>query len=136
MAITAQGQSLLRGDSHFSYRRETLHGRNATSGRKSAGSSGSQVDLDSKGTILFDRLKALRLRLAKARDVPAYVIFSDKTLLDMASRAPTDREAFAAVNGVGQAKLRDFAEPFLEAIAAAEAMPEGHIDEGSAIESD
>jgi ATP-dependent DNA helicase RecQ len=50
--------------------------------------------------------------------VPAYVIFSDRTLIDMAERAPRDLDAFAEVNGVGAAKLRDFGRVFLDAIAA------------------
>ena len=57
---------------------------------------------------LLAALKALRLRLARERQVPAYVIFSDRTLIDMAARAPRDLDAFAEVNGVGAAKLKDF----------------------------
>jgi ATP-dependent DNA helicase RecQ len=50
--------------------------------------------------------------------VPAYIVFPDRSLVDMARKAPRTIEAFAAVNGVGAAKLRDFAAPFLAAIAA------------------
>ena len=67
---------------------------------------------------LLATLKALRLRLARERQVPAYVIFSDRTLIDMAARRPRDLDAFAEVNGVGAAKLKDFGEVFLSAIAA------------------
>ena len=67
---------------------------------------------------LLAALKAVRLRLAKERQVPAYVIFSDRTLIDMAERRPRDLDAFAEVNGVGAAKLKDFGEIFLSAIAA------------------
>ena len=66
----------------------------------------------------MDRLKALRLRLAQERAVPAYVIFSDRSLEDMVRRRPTSPESFAAVHGVGAAKLRDFAGPFLSEIGA------------------
>jgi ATP-dependent DNA helicase RecQ len=69
---------------------------------------------------LLQHLKKLRLHLAQERAVPAYVIFSDKTLIDMAARRPADREAFAEVFGVGQAKLDAFADIFLEAIAGYE----------------
>ena len=54
----------------------------------------------------------------RGRQVPAYVIFSDRTLIDMAERCPRDLDAFAAVNGVGAAKLKEFGEIFLGAIAA------------------
>ncbi|TIT92884.1 MAG: hypothetical protein E5W55_17240, partial [Mesorhizobium sp.] len=58
---------------------------------------------------------------AKERQVPAYVVFSDRTLIDMAERRPRDLDAFTQVNGVGEAKLREFGEIFLSAIAAYEA---------------
>jgi len=67
---------------------------------------------------LLAALKALRLRLAEERQVPAYVVFSDRTLIDMAERRPRDLDAFAEINGVGAAKLREFGEIFLGAIAA------------------
>ena len=75
-------------------------------------------ELDAAAAALLTDLKALRMRLAKARSVPAYVIFSDRSLVDMAPRAPTTPEAFAEVNGVGKAKLKDLADPFLDAIVA------------------
>jgi ATP-dependent DNA helicase RecQ len=45
------------------------------------------------------------------------VVFSDRTLIDMAERCPRDLDAFAEVNGVGAAKLKEFGEIFLGAIA-------------------
>ena len=48
------------------------------------------------------------------------MIFSDRTLIDMAERRPRDLDAFAEVNGVGAAKLKDFGQIFLGAIAAHE----------------
>jgi len=65
---------------------------------------------------LVDRLKALRKRLADARGVPAYVVFSDKTLQDMAERRPRSREDFLDVHGVGQKKLDAYGDLFLEEI--------------------
>ncbi|TIT20614.1 MAG: ATP-dependent DNA helicase RecQ, partial [Mesorhizobium sp.] len=74
-------------------------------------------DMEGVDTALLATLKTLRLRLAKERQVPAYVVFSDRTLIDMADRRPRDLDAFAEVNGVGEAKLREFGEVFLETIA-------------------
>ena len=65
---------------------------------------------------LFNELSALRKRLADERGVPAFVIFGNKTLEDMARKAPRTAEEFARVSGVGQAKLLEFAEPFLKLI--------------------
>ena len=68
---------------------------------------------------LFAVLKALRLPLARERGVPAYVVFPNRTLIDMARRQPRRREEFAQVNGVGAAELAQFAWPFLAAIDSA-----------------
>ena len=65
---------------------------------------------------LFRELSALRKRLADERGVPAFVIFSNRTLEDMARRIPRSVPEFAQVSGVGQAKLNDFGGPFLELI--------------------
>jgi len=65
---------------------------------------------------LLMALKALRTRLAKEEGVPAYVIFSDRSLIDMAARRPGSRVAFAEIHGVGQAKLDRYAEAFLAVV--------------------
>ena len=62
---------------------------------------------------LFDRLRALRKQLADDRGMPAYVVFSDKTLQDMADRRPRTHEAFLEVHGVGQKKLDQYGDLFL-----------------------
>src|SRR3989442_9178031 len=65
---------------------------------------------------LFAQLRVLRRRLADERDVPAYVIFSDVSLREMARVYPTTAAEFGRIPGVGQQELRDFAEPFTSAI--------------------
>lgn len=67
---------------------------------------------------LFTDLRALRLKLAMAQGVPAYVIFSDATLQDMCARLPGTREEMLEVSGVGQTKYDRYGEAFLQAIAA------------------
>src|SRR5437764_5613129 len=64
---------------------------------------------------LFEQLRVLRRKLADERDVPAYVIFSDVSLREMARRYPTTRKEFGEIPGVGERKSRDFAEVFIEA---------------------
>ncbi len=115
LKATQAGAALLQGDGEFRYRPDTIRAPKSV-GRKAATSAAAQ-SLDDVGADLLQRLKALRLDLAKARDVPAYVVFSDKTLIDMAARRPADRDAFAEVYGVGAAKLRDFGDIFLAEIA-------------------
>ena len=65
---------------------------------------------------LFEQLRVLRRRIADERDVPAYVIFSDVALREMARVYPKTDADFGRIPGVGQQKLRDFAEPFTAAI--------------------
>jgi len=62
---------------------------------------------------LFDLLKALRLRIAGERNVPAFVIFSDRTLREMAQRCPLTEEDLLETTGVGEVKLAQFGEAFL-----------------------
>ena len=66
---------------------------------------------------LFNALRALRLRIAKKRGLPAYVVFSDATLFDMARRRPTDEAALLCVSGVGPTKCDRYGQAFLDAIA-------------------
>ena len=67
---------------------------------------------------LFQALRATRAQIARRRGVPAYVVFSDATLTDMARRAPRTMADFLEVSGVGQTKARQYGEAFLETIAA------------------
>jgi ATP-dependent DNA helicase RecQ len=66
---------------------------------------------------LFECLRALRRRIADERNVPAYIIFSDATLREMARFCPQNKNEFAQIGGVGQQKLKELAEPFLAEIA-------------------
>ena len=65
---------------------------------------------------LFDRLRAVRLRLARSRGVPPYVIFHDSTLRDMVERRPNTIDDLHEVYGVGAKKAADFGDAFLDAI--------------------
>jgi len=68
-------------------------------------------------TGLFEILRRLRRQLAEQRDVPAYVLFSDATLRDMARMRPGSPSALLEIRGVGERKLEDFGQRFLDAIA-------------------
>ena len=65
---------------------------------------------------LFEKLRDLRKRLAEAAGVPAYVIFADRTLLEMAAAMPQDEQQLLSINGVGEAKLAKYGAQFLGAI--------------------
>jgi ATP-dependent DNA helicase RecQ len=79
--------------------------------RKRSGSAFQGVD-DS----LFEKLRALRLELAKARNVPAYHIFGDATLQEMAARRPQSENELLEITGVGEKKRKEFGARFLEVL--------------------
>lgn len=67
---------------------------------------------------LFEKLRELRRELAAEQNVPAYVVFTDRALADMAARKPRTEAEFLEVHGVGEAKLARYGETFLAAIEA------------------
>jgi ATP-dependent DNA helicase RecQ len=77
---------------------------------KRARGTGGAIECDE---VLFERLRWLRRQLADARDVPAYVVFSDVSLREMARSFPKTQNEFRRIPGVGEQKLRDLAKPFL-----------------------
>ena len=121
ISMTGKGRGLLQGESVFLYRLDTVRARTPEPARRGGRKrkepeTGPPVGVEA---ALLDVLKTLRLRLARERGVPAYIVFSDRTLMDMARRQPRTEEEFAEVNGVGAAKRKTFAEPFLAAIREA-----------------
>ena len=65
---------------------------------------------------LYNALKALRLRLAQREHMPAYIVFTNATLEDMARKAPRTMEEFCCVSGVGSTKAQRYGKVFLQAI--------------------
>lgn len=72
--------------------------------------------LTSAGYDLFDELRSLRLEIAREESMPPYIIFSDKTLIDMCVKAPKTKEEMLNVSGVGNAKFEKYGGHFLGAI--------------------
>lgn len=72
--------------------------------------------LTSSGYKLFERLKKLRLEIAREESMPPYIIFSDKTLIDMAAKMPASKPEMLDVTGVGENKFAKYGERFLEVI--------------------
>ena len=66
---------------------------------------------------LFERLRGLRKQLADERGVPPYIVFSDVALRQMARHYPQNEADFGKINGVGEKKLAEFGETFMEAVA-------------------
>jgi ATP-dependent DNA helicase RecQ len=113
LSLSKDGHALLRGEGKFQYRAIALRG----SARRERVSAPDSAITHEQSALLVE-LKKLRLRIAGERHLPAYLIFSDKTLLEMARHAPRNLHEFAMINGVGASKLRDFGKTFVDAIAA------------------
>ena len=72
--------------------------------------------LTSKGFKLFDKLKELRLEIARAEKIPPYIVFNDKTLIDMCIKMPTTKSEMLDVSGVGENKYGKYGERFIAVI--------------------
>ena len=87
-------------------------------GEKVERSRADTVSWDGVDRNLFETLRVLRRELARARAIPAYVVFNDDTLRELARVRPKTLEAMRQVRGIGDNKLRDFGERFLRAIVS------------------
>jgi len=116
MSLTPKGQALLKGETTFSYRKDVIQPTAATQKKEKRARGAVPDDLDTDQAALLTSLKDKRTQLARERDVPPYMIFSDRSLEDMARRQPHDETTFANIHGVGAAKLKEFADVFLAVI--------------------
>ncbi len=88
----------------------------APKGKTAAASQVAALDLNSHQSQLFEQLRALRFSLASEQNVPAFVVFSDRTLSDMCAKMPLNAQEFLKVNGVGEQKAARYGEAFLAII--------------------
>ena len=112
LSVSDEGRALLRGQGQFQYRAEKP--RDARKERTAT----SSAPLNDAQGVLLAALKKLRLSLAAERHLPAYLIFSDKTLAEMARAAPRNLSEFAMISGVGSSKLRDFGQAFVDIVTS------------------
>jgi len=111
-AVTEAGWRVLKGE-------DTVTLRKPPSNRKAdrvARAARAPVDDSNADEAVLTALKALRLQLAKDRNVPAYVIFADRTLIELATALPRDMEAIRKIYGIGGKKAETFGEAFLSEI--------------------
>jgi ATP-dependent DNA helicase RecQ len=129
LALTDGSAEVLRGQRQVVFRRDAPRllppaARGAARGQK-AGASGSAgakaaaapVSLPPEAESLFERLRAWRAGVAKEQGLPAYVIFHDATLRQIAAAPPATLAELAQVNGVGETKLARYGEQVLEVLA-------------------
>ena len=115
LRLTDASADVLRGERPVHLRHEP-EGRKASSSRRSARGAAPAADLTGPGAALLERLKAWRAATAKEAGLPAYVVFHDATLRQMAEQHPTTLDGLAGVSGVGAAKLERYGPGLLEVL--------------------
>ncbi len=114
LSVSDKGHTLLRGELHFRYRRDSL--RRERQSKTARSTSVPTETMSGPELKLFKALKQLRSEIAREGNVPAYVVFTDRSLADMAAKRPTCKDSFSGIHGVGAAKLEKFAAPFIDLI--------------------
>jgi ATP-dependent DNA helicase RecQ len=114
-SVTEAGRGVLKGADKVTLRKDTLKPATRKTARAAANAA-SLADGAPGDSELFEALRKRRSELAKAQRVAAYVVFADKTLIDMARRKPSTAIEMSAVHGVGETKLKQYGEVFLETI--------------------
>jgi ATP-dependent DNA helicase RecQ len=113
--VTPHGRSVLKGESRVELRREAMTAPvSGKAGQRSSAPPRAQFDADDQA--LFEALKNARQELAKKQRVPAYVVFADRSLLDMVHLKPQTRDQMSLVHGVGKSKLEKYGDVFLRVI--------------------
>ncbi|NCC22879.1 MAG: DNA helicase RecQ [Alphaproteobacteria bacterium] len=113
LKITEAGRAFLKEKQTLELRLDPGRAAKAAPGRETPDALEKEGDRD-----LFARLKALRLAIAKANNLPPYVIFHDRTLIEMALRKPANLDELSFIPGVGQSKVRKYGPAFVAAINA------------------
>jgi ATP-dependent DNA helicase RecQ len=106
-------RDVLRGERSVPLRRDTVAPVRSRRERRKPPTVATTSDADPR---LFEKLRAKRTELARAQSVPPYVVFSDRSLLEMAAARPADLAAMRAVHGVGDTKLARYGDAFLAVI--------------------
>ncbi|TNE37271.1 MAG: DNA helicase RecQ [Alphaproteobacteria bacterium] len=111
LSLNEACRGILKGDETIELKRAIVKGAKSSSRSAQTRSFASKEE-----EALFNFLKTIRMALAKAQNVPPYVIFHDKTLIEMAHLKPTTLSAFGELQGVGAAKREKYGPEFVKAI--------------------
>jgi ATP-dependent DNA helicase RecQ len=111
LVVTEDGRKVLKGEAPFALREDVVARRTRRDKRAAAHAAPGDADAE-----LLAALKALRGALAKAQKQPAYVVFPDRSLIEMASAKPASLDELGRVHGVGAAKLARYGSAFLAVI--------------------
>ena len=108
LRTTPTSADVLSGARTVALRRTPARAARPTRSRRTSGAAAPAADLDAGQAALFERLRAWRAATAKEQGVPAYVVFHDATLRELAQRRPTTPAELGAVSGIGVAKVERY----------------------------
>ncbi|MBB2776973.1 UNVERIFIED_ORG: ATP-dependent DNA helicase RecQ [Comamonas terrigena] len=117
LTLTPQSRAVLRGDVQVLLR-ESVAATRSRGGKRGATTSAAAMHLGPDAQARFINLKAWRSEVAKAHDLPAYVIFNDATLAGIAERNPQTLEALQGISGIGAKKLEAYGQEVLRVVSA------------------
>lgn len=112
--LTEKSWPVLRGERKVQFRKDPRLTRDKK--LKKASAKHKTDFLSDHARPLFEKLRRLRLDISKKLGMPPYVVFHDKTLMEMAAHKPKNREEFLCISGVGDQKAEQFGDAFLKAI--------------------
>ena len=119
LALTPDSGAVLRGERKVLMRREPERPERAARAPKQSRSAAAVEELSEETKPVFENLRAWRGASAKEQGVPAYVIFHDATLRQIATQAPTSLQQLGTISGVGENKLAKYGEQILDVLAEA-----------------
>jgi ATP-dependent DNA helicase RecQ len=115
LELTAGSGAVLRGDHQVMMRREPEKAARAAKPRQQQAAA--QQDLPEQAVPVFERLRAWRGATAKEQGVPAYVVFHDATLRQIATQSPSTLAALGEISGIGENKLAKYGQQILDTLA-------------------
>ncbi|MES2888009.1 MAG: DNA helicase RecQ [Pseudomonadota bacterium] len=119
LELTTSAREVLRGDVHLLLREPSVLPARGKQARQGAKPKAPPVALDSEGMSRFAALKAWRAEVAREHNLPAYVVFHDATLAEMARTAPQALDDLGQINGVGSKKLDAYGPEILRVLSQA-----------------
>ena len=114
LALTDAARRVLKGEQTLLLRRETVRSSKSSTPRAKP----VHADLPNRAIALYERLRQWRAEIARSHGVPAYVIFHDATLREIAIARPVDLTALSHITGVGARKLESYGQMLLGCIAS------------------
>jgi ATP-dependent DNA helicase RecQ len=115
LKLTGSSKDVMKGKTEVRLRKDPTPEKKTSKTRNSKFYQ-EEIRLNPTEQKLYERLKEVRLNLAKEAELPAFMVFSDSSIREMAINRPSDEQAFSAISGVGKNKLQRYGSIFINAV--------------------